>query len=54
MKYICVANKYGRDNTCEFSRLNETFQEFKKRMNEIFPFSEDWHLSYSEWNRICY
>ena len=51
-QYICVADCHGRDNTCMFSRTNETLQEFQKRMYLIFPMSEGWRLAYSEWNRI--
>ena len=53
-EYICVASKYGCDNTCLFSRVQEgeTLKDFQKRMDYVFPFSEGWHLEYSEWNRL--
>lgn len=52
-QYICRAWRVS-DESCALSRVqeNETLENFQKRMDCIFPFSEGWHLEYSEWNRI--
>ena len=52
-QYICRAWRVG-DETCSLSRVQEgeTLEGFKKRMSDVFPFSEGWHAEYSEWNRI--
>ena len=52
-QYICRAWK-GDNEFCSLSRVRESepLKDFKERMDYVFPFSEGWHLEYSEWNRL--
>ena len=52
-QYICVAWKSNKEDHA-FSRVqeNESLENFKERMNYVFPLEEGWHLEYSEWNKI--
>ena len=52
-QYICRAWRVSEE-TCLLSRVQEgeNLEDFKKRMSDVFPFSEGWHTAYSEWNRI--
>lgn len=51
-KVICYAWKYQECSQGRLSRDGESFKEFKKRMETIFPDSEDWYRQYSEWKEI--
>ena len=53
-QYICVVQRYEHDDICYFSRVweDETLEQFKNRMNQMFPASRDLYLAYSEWKNI--
>lgn len=52
MQYICYIWKYNHDNSVLLSRDNESFEDFKKRVKKIFPYSESYHWHFSEFNEI--
>lgn len=52
MKYICRIWSYNKNTTCILSRDNELLQEFKQRVQNVYPYSEDWHHEYSEFKEI--
>lgn len=49
---ICYAWRHNDCPQGRLSREGESFKEFKKRMEIIFPDSEDWYRQYSEWKEI--
>ena len=53
-KYICIAWAYNKVSTFSMSRVreNKSLKDFQKRISEIYPLEEGWHLEYSEWNTI--
>lgn len=52
MSYICYAWRYNDSSQGRLSREGESLEDFKRRMENIFPHSEDWYRQYSEWKEI--
>lgn len=52
MQYICYIWKYNHNNTAILSRDNESLENFKKRVKEIYSYSEDYHHRFSEFKEI--
>lgn len=51
-RYIVYAWKHDYTRTAALSRDNETLEEFRKRMHDIFPHTEGWHCQFSEFKEI--
>lgn len=52
MQYICYIWKYNNNKSAILSRDNESFEDFKKRVQSIYPHTEGWHWRYSEFKEI--
>lgn len=52
MKYICRIWSYKMPTTCMLSNDNESLQEFKKRVQHIYPFDLDYFHQYSKFEEI--
>lgn len=52
MKYICRIWSYNKPAYCMLSRDNESFEEFKQRVQYVYPYEEDYHYQFSEFKEI--
>lgn len=50
--YICYIWRYNCDSQSMLSREGESFEDFKQRVQYIFPYTEGWHYRYSEFKEI--
>ena len=46
--YIAFIWKHGEENTAHVSRNEETLSDFQKRIFNVFPSFENWHVQFSE------
>lgn len=52
MTYICYIWKYNGYRTAVLSHDNESLEDFKKRVREIYPYSEGYYHRFSEFKEI--
>ena len=52
MKYICRITSYNRPDYSMLSRDNELFDDFRRRVQYVYPYNEDYHYQFSEFKEI--
>lgn len=52
MKYICRIWSYYRFSYCMLSEDNESFEDFKLRVQDTYPYNKGYHYQFSEFKEI--
>lgn len=52
MQYICRIWSYNKPSYCMLSRDNESFEDFKHRVQDIYPYNEGYYHQFSKFKEI--